>query len=217
MISRKHSSTAAFVLVLGLTAIGARPAALAGDDKPDEVSFRFGQMVMARFYLRNTEKETIHVGFPRLINHHYYHSLRFLDKDGQPASIHQKDDPGVPVGWLAVQLGSGQSAETSGGWLSIGEGLDKDAAETILSAKSGGTYSVQYTLPNYGDAKAADLHTGEFRFRILEHGTAAAKQPSAEKLKKQIAWGKPGKNGLQIGVVLASEPPLSAPSQPRNP
>jgi hypothetical protein len=109
---------------------------------------------------------------------------------------------GFPVGWLGVRLPSGKHAETSGGLLSIGDGADENSAETVLNAMPGRTYSVQYTLPNYGDSKAAELQTGEFRFRVLEKGETEGKQPILGKLKKEIAWGKPGKNGLQAGVVL---------------
>jgi hypothetical protein len=106
------------------------------------------------------------------------------------------------VGWLGGRLAAGEHAETNGLSLSIGDGAAKESVETALRAKPGQTCRVQYTLPNYADSKAGDLQTGEFTFRVSEKGAPRAKQLTAEELKKHIAWGKPGKSGLQVGVLL---------------
>jgi RNA polymerase sigma factor (sigma-70 family) len=175
------------------------------ESKPaDEASFTFGQIVQAHFFLKNTGKNPIEVSYPRIIEHHYYRALHFLDKEDGQLPVQQRDDPGVPVGWLATQLAGGKYAETAGGFLSIGEGADKDSAETILKARPGGAYRVQYTVPNYGaSVKDEDLQTGEFAFTVVRKGTPPPRRPTGEELKKRIAWGTPGKNGLQVGVVLA--------------
>jgi RNA polymerase sigma factor (sigma-70 family) len=169
---------------------------------PADQEFLFGQVVRPRFFLRNTGKTPIEVSYPRLITQHYYRSLHFLDKEGGQLPVRKKDEPGFPVGWLAVQLPAGEYAEISGNLLSIGEGADKDSAETVLPARPRRTYRVQYTLPDYSDSKAGDLETGEFRFRVLDKGAREPKQPSPKERKREIAWGKPGKNGLQVGVLL---------------
>jgi uncharacterized protein (TIGR03067 family) len=173
------------------------------ESKPaDEVSFIFGQIVQAHFFLKNTGKNPIEVSFPRVIERSYYRSLLFLDKEGGQLPVHHRDEPGVPVGWLATRLAGGKYAEIAGGFLSIGEGADKDSAEAIFKAKPGGVYRVQYTLDNYGDSKAGDLQTGEFAFTVVEKGTPRPRRLAARELKKRIAWGTPGKNGLQVGLVL---------------
>jgi RNA polymerase sigma factor (sigma-70 family) len=244
MLLGKLKSGIAFVLVLGAVAVGAavpllpRAAALAEDaqgaDPPradltpgspaatqqdasgraDEASFGFGQLVQARFFLRNTGKDPIQVSCPRAILRSYYRSLDFLDQEGGRLPVHYRDEPGVPVGWLTLRLGGPQYAEIRGGFLSIGEGADKDAAEAILEARPGKTYRVQYTLENYGDSKADNLQTGKFQFTVAERGARLPNRLPAEELKKRIAWGTAGKNGLQMGVVLLpvkDENPASIP------
>jgi hypothetical protein len=61
---------------------------------------------------------------------------------------------------------------------------------------------VQYTLPNYADSKAGDLQTGKLTFTVLAKGAPSPKPLTAEEMEKHIAWGKPGKGGLQLGVLL---------------
>jgi hypothetical protein len=88
-------------------------------------------------------------------------------------------------------------------FLSIGDEAVKGSAEAVLKVSPGQTCRVQYTLPDYADTKPGDLKTGEFSFRVLEKDATGLKEPTADELQKHIAWGKPGKNGLQIGVLLA--------------
>jgi hypothetical protein len=178
-------------------------AAQREEPKPaDEVSFAFGQVVRAHFFLKNTGKDSLEVSYPRLIGPSYYRSLRLLDKGGEQLPVRHKDQPAVPAGWVGIRLPGGGQAETAGGLLSIGEGADKDSADAVLTGKAGEAYSVQYTLPNYGDAKAGDLKTGEFRFRVLKKGEPESERPPAGEGQKHITWGKPGKNGLQVGVLI---------------
>jgi uncharacterized protein (TIGR03067 family) len=180
-----------------------------------EVSFVFGQVVQAHFFLRNTGKNPVEVSYPRVIERSYYRSLHFLDKEGGELPVRHRDEPGVPVGWLATRLASGKHAEIAGSFLSIGEGADKDSAEAILKARPAGAYSVQYTLDNYGDSRAGDLETGEFAFTVVEKGTPRLRRLTVEELKKRIAWGTTGTNGLQVGVVLLPVDDENPPSGPR--
>jgi RNA polymerase sigma factor (sigma-70 family) len=184
------------------------PRPVAGPSKRDEpkeaakVSFSFGQLVQPRFFLRNTGEKDMQVAFPRLLTHSYYHALWFRDQDGQELVVRHRDDVPIPVGWIGTHLAPGKEAEIAGNLLSIGEGPDKDAVETVLKVKPDHAYSVQYTVPNYGDSKAVDLQTREFHFRVLAKKETDRKPPTTREQKAQIAWGKPGKNGLQVGVVL---------------
>jgi RNA polymerase sigma factor (sigma-70 family) len=173
------------------------------DQQTEKISYRFGEIVQPRFFLKNTGKDPLEVSYPRLITQSYYKALGVTDNEGQKIPIHQAHDVAVPVGWLEVRLLAGEYAETSGLFLSIGDEAVKGSAEAVLKVSPGQTCRVQYTLPNYGDSKAGDLKTGEFPFRVLEKDATGPKQPTADELKKHIAWGKPGKNGLQIGVLLA--------------
>jgi RNA polymerase sigma factor (sigma-70 family) len=184
------------------------PRPVADPPKPDKsteaakISFSFGQLVQPHFYLRNTGEKALQVAFPRLLNHHYYHSLCLRDQEGQELSVRQRNDVGVPVGWIGTQLAPDKEAEVRGDLLAIGDGPDAEGVETVLNVKPGRAYRVQYTVPNYADSKAADLQTGEFRFRVVAKKETERKPPTAREQKTQIAWGKPGKNGLQVGVLL---------------
>jgi RNA polymerase sigma factor (sigma-70 family) len=184
------------------TAATKKVGTLSDVKQANNISYKLGEIVQARFLLKNAGENPVGISCPRLITQSYYKALRFTDEKGQEIPVHQADEHPVPVGWLAVQLPAGGQAETNGLFLSIGNGADKGSVETVLTAKAGQTYRVQYTLPNYGDSKAGDLQTGEFTFTALDKGAPKPKQLTAEELKKYIAWGKPNKNGLQVGVLL---------------
>lgn len=171
-------------------------------EQPETVVYQLGDVVQARFFLRNSGTVPIQVSCPNLITHHYYKALDVLDKEGLPVGIDQDKAPAQPVGWRGMRLGVGEHAEAYGLLMVIGSVADRDAVETVVKAKSGQTYRAQYTLPNYGDQKAGDLTTGAFTFTVLEKGAPEHRQPSAEELTRHIAWGKPGKNGLQIGLLI---------------
>jgi RNA polymerase sigma factor (sigma-70 family) len=168
----------------------------------DKVAFPFGQLFQPRFFFRNTGEQAIQVAFPRVLSHHYYRSLTFRDQEGQELSVRHRDDVAVPVGWNGTRLDPGKEGETAGDLLSIGDGPDAEGVETVLKVKPGRAYSVQYTVPNYGDSNAANLQTGAFHVRVLANKGKDRKPPTAHEQKAQIVWGKPEKNGLQVGVVL---------------
>jgi RNA polymerase sigma factor (sigma-70 family) len=183
------------------------PVAQQQSKQGDQASFLMGEMVQARFFLRNTGKAPLKVSYPRRINHGHYRSFRLLAQNGEPVAVPQRDQLPEVSGWFASGLPSGTYAEAEGGLLAIGDGTDKDAVDAVLPVSPGRAYGVQYTLPNYGGAKAGDLQTGTFRFRVLDKGTPARKEPTVSERDKLIAWGKPDKNGLQAGVLLASQKP----------
>jgi RNA polymerase sigma factor (sigma-70 family) len=182
---------------------GSASQARTNDEQMEKISYRFGEIVQPRFFLKNVGKEPLEVSYPRLITQSYYKALRVTDNEGQKIPFHQAHEVAVPVGWLGGRLGAGEYAETPGLFLSIGDEVVKGSAEAVLKVSPGQTCRVQYTLPDYADTKAGDLKTGEFSFRVLEKDAPGPKQPTADELQKHIAWGKPGKNGLQIGVLLA--------------
>jgi len=173
-----------------------------GDHQEEGVSYRVGEILQPRFFLKNTEKDPLEIGYPRLITQSYYKALHVIDKEGQKILYDQAPQVPVPVGWVGVKLLEGKYAETTGLFLSIGNETIKGTVETVLKVSPGQTCRVRYTLPNYGDSKADNLQTGEFSFKVVEKVETDFKQPTAEELSKHIAWGKPGKNGLQIGVLL---------------
>jgi RNA polymerase sigma factor (sigma-70 family) len=181
---------------------GSASQAKKNDQQMEKISYRLGELLQPRFFLKNVGNEPIEVSYPRLITQSYYKALRVTDNEGHKIPIHQIHEVGVPVGWVGVRLLAGEYAETTGLFLSIGNELVKGSAETLLHVSPGQTCRVQFTVPDYGDSKAGDLKTGEFSYRVLEKDATEPKQPTADELKKHIAWGKPGKDGLQIGVLL---------------
>jgi len=170
-----------------------------------KASFALGDVVRPRFFLRNAGKTPIEVTCPRLINHAYYRELKVFDKDGRRVSVHDSINVATPVGWLSVRLGSSEIVEIDGASLSVGAADDKHAAAGVLDARPETIYSMQYAMPNYGNRKANDLQSGEFWFSVLAKGSSERTGSRFE--KSNIAWGMPGSNGLQVGVVLL---PLTA-------
>ncbi len=167
-----------------------------------QVSFRVGEIVRSHFYVRNVGNDSMRIAVPRIITHSYYRKIRLTDANGHEIRLQQPEEPAGPVGWLASELGKGQHAELSGLNLSIGPPAANESVETVLPVQPGHTYRLQYTLDNYGDQKLGRLRTGEFTFAVVAKNAPKAKQPSAQKMEKHIAWGRPGRNDLQVGVLL---------------
>jgi hypothetical protein len=165
--------------------------------------FRFGEQVRAHFFLKNTGKKTLRIATPSVITPAYYKALKFTDSRGHAIAVPKDTDLPVPVGWLEGKLGPGQHAEVYGSAMDVGD-LEDEAHTTgkILAAKPGHDYAVEYTLPDYGDNKLPNMQTGQFRFTVLAKDEPQPKSLTEKEIKKAIAWGKPDKNGLQIGVVL---------------
>lgn len=187
------------------------PAPKQPKDKDDpapvgNASYEPGQVVRVRFFLKNTGTDPLTLVVPGAILHGHYTALRVFDPEGEKVPIQEPEGEMDLVGAMLLRLAPDQQTYLNGPAVGIGEGTASDSVKIVLRAKPGQTYRVQFALPNYGDPKAEDLKTGEFGFNVLEKGIPAPKPLTAEELQKHIAWGKPGKNGLQVGVVLAPPP-----------
>jgi RNA polymerase sigma factor (sigma-70 family) len=167
-----------------------------------KLSYRLGDILSARFFLKNAGKEPVQVSYPRQLTESYYKALQLTDNRGREISIPLTRQHPEPVGWLSCRLASGEQAEVQGNLLALDQAAAKQATETMLRVEPGRSYGVRYTLPNYGDTKAAELQTGTFTFQVIERGVTKPKHLSEEDLKKCIAWGTPGKNGVQVGMLL---------------
>jgi RNA polymerase sigma factor (sigma-70 family) len=173
------------------------------------VRFRFGEQVRPHFFLKNTGKKPLRVSYPVLIGPGWYKALKFTDSRGRAIAVPKDNEPPEVVTLFGGKLGPGEQAEVYGIPMGIGYWEeDTEVTGMVLAAKPGHEYAIEYTLPDYDDRKLADMQTGKFRFAVLARGKPQPKPLTKEEIKKAIAWGKPDKNGLQIGLVLL---PVSQP------
>ena len=189
-------------------------------EQTQKLSYRIGDFVSARFFFRNAGENPIHISYPSRLTQSYYKALGFTDSKGEDIPFRQAHQRPEPVGWLGGRLAPGEYAETDGDPLSLDNAAAKQLTVTVLCVEPGHSYGVRYTLPNYADSKADDLRTGKFTFTVIEKGAPRSKHATEAELKKCIAWGTPGKNGLQVGVLLLpvkDENPTGTPAPAEDP
>jgi uncharacterized protein (TIGR03067 family) len=192
------------------------PRQVSNEDRVQEeiFSYQLGDIVGARFFLKNAGNDPVQISYPRMITPSYYKALRFAESKGREIPIYQAHLRPEPVGWLSARLDRGEDAEIDGHPLSIDNVAAKQTTETVLKVEPGHTYCLRYTLPNYGASQAGELQTGKFTFTVIEKDAPRPKRLTAAELKKRIAWGSPGKNGLQVGVLLLPVPDGNPTSRP---
>jgi hypothetical protein len=117
-------------------------------EQAEPVSFRIGETVHARFFLKNAEESPIKISYPRRIAQGYYKALRLTDGKGREFPVHKASELPVVGGWLGGRLAPGECVETDGLSLTVGNGAAKESVETVLGVKSGQTYRLQFTSPN---------------------------------------------------------------------
>jgi hypothetical protein len=133
--------------------------------EPRNEQYIVGQEVTPRFFYRNTADRKLDVSFP-LSTAGDSEEIIAVDAAGNRIPIERKKGPGLPTGWTAMSLGSGDVHEVRGAPMVLGE-IQHGAAATVLRAKPGQTVRLRFVLPNYGAAKGEKpLQTGEVVFSM---------------------------------------------------